>query len=66
MKDVLTALKEQVAASSLVDTAHLLGHSNTQNISRWIKNGKIPDGQVKGIGAILESNKTKIKRVKNE
>ena len=63
MKDVLTTLREQVSASSLVDIAIVLGHNNTQTISRWLKTGKIPDGKVKGVKALLDANKSKAKRV---
>jgi hypothetical protein len=57
MSELLSALKLQVQARGLVDTAHMLGHNNTQTLSRWIRLGKIPDGQVGGVRAILEVNK---------
>lgn len=57
MDEVLNALKVQVESCGLLQTAVLLGHNNTQTIRRWIKDGKIPEGQLKGTRAILESSK---------
>lgn len=57
MEEILTALKEQVTASGLVKTAHMLGHTNTQNISRWIRQGRIPSSVVAGTKEILDKNK---------
>jgi hypothetical protein len=58
LEEILTALKEQVTASGLVKTAHMLGHTNTQNISRWIRQGRIPSSAVVGTKAILDKSKS--------
>ena len=65
MESVLNALKVQVMASGLAKTAVMLGHNNTQNISRWIRQGRIPAGAVEGTKAILDQKKSeKIKKAK--
>jgi hypothetical protein len=57
MDEVITAIKAQIEAKGIVAVAHMLCQTNTQSISRWVREGKIPEGKLGGIRAILEANK---------
>lgn len=64
MENVLDALKVQVMADGLAKTAVMLGHKNTQNISRWIRQGRIPESAIAGTKALLDKESSKSKKAK--
>jgi len=53
MDNTLEIIKDLVKRDGVLSVAQMLEHSDTQNIKRWIKNDKIPSGQIAGIRAIL-------------
>lgn len=60
MEEALAILRVRVKAHGLVQVAHILGHNNTQTLSRWLKINRIPGGKVKGIIAIFEEERAKM------
>lgn len=55
MEEVLKVLKLAVENTGYAQIATMLGHKNTFNIYRWIRNSKIPENQVEGVRAVLRS-----------
>lgn len=53
MDEVLKALKLAVNNTGYVAIAYMLGHKNTHNIYRWLRESKIPENQVEGVRAVL-------------
>lgn len=53
MNEVLKALRLAVDNTGYVAIAYMLGHKNTHNIYRWIRQDKIPESQVEGVRTIL-------------
>ncbi len=53
MDNTLLIIKRLVKERGLPAVAVMLGHRDTQRISRWIKDNGIPQLHIKGIRAIL-------------
>ena len=54
MKELLKVLKRLVDNEGLTQVSAKLGHSNTIRLSRWIKNGSIPKGELGVVRTILK------------
>lgn len=57
MDELLATLKGLVEKTSLVQVAHMLGHTDTQTLRRWINQGRIPKSSLIGVRSTLEVNK---------
>lgn len=53
MEEIVETLKVLVKSRGSVEVAVMLGHNNTQTLSRWIRTGKIPKGKLLSIEVLL-------------
>ena len=53
MDNTIQIIERYAGDNGLPALAALLGHKDTQRVARWIEDNHIPDGQIKGVRAIL-------------